>query len=261
MTCPDCSTRYTVDAKTLGQSGRKVRCASCAHEWFAKPEDDAANAPAPAEDLPMDEMVDAEEAAIDEMSAADVEDVAMEAETPPAPHRAYRDKLEKRAKRKSFMVSASAWAGIAAVLLVIALLAIFNRDAVVRTLPKTASVFDAIGLPADRWAVELKPLRSEIKQEGADVVMHISAEIVNASKKSRWVPLVRLSLRDETGEELYAWTESTGLESLAPQTSAVFNTSVRNPAPEAVDIHFDFTDKPIEGQGASDHARKEEAGH
>jgi predicted Zn finger-like uncharacterized protein len=34
VTCPACSTRYLVDPRAIGASGRKVRCVRCKHVWF-----------------------------------------------------------------------------------------------------------------------------------------------------------------------------------------------------------------------------------
>ena len=36
IVCPDCSTSYQVEAASLGESGRSVRCAHCQTEWFAE---------------------------------------------------------------------------------------------------------------------------------------------------------------------------------------------------------------------------------
>ena len=36
--CTNCSAKFKVDPKLLGDNGRTVRCSSCEHEWFQKPE-------------------------------------------------------------------------------------------------------------------------------------------------------------------------------------------------------------------------------
>ena len=40
LTCPSCATRYVVDPKAIGASGRTVRCARCHKSWHQDvPED------------------------------------------------------------------------------------------------------------------------------------------------------------------------------------------------------------------------------
>ncbi len=39
VTCPECSSRFKVDAEELGDNGRKVKCSICGHIWLAKPQD------------------------------------------------------------------------------------------------------------------------------------------------------------------------------------------------------------------------------
>lgn len=41
LTCPSCAAEYEIDESVIGRTGRMVRCASCAMEWFQ-------NAPTPA---------------------------------------------------------------------------------------------------------------------------------------------------------------------------------------------------------------------
>ncbi|MCY4394038.1 MAG: zinc-ribbon domain-containing protein [Rhodospirillaceae bacterium] len=38
LSCPNCSTRFLVDASALGSAGRTVRCGACGHEWRQEPE-------------------------------------------------------------------------------------------------------------------------------------------------------------------------------------------------------------------------------
>ncbi len=40
LTCPDCASRFKLDAELLGENGSKVRCASCENVWFQEPEFD-----------------------------------------------------------------------------------------------------------------------------------------------------------------------------------------------------------------------------
>jgi len=35
ISCPSCDTRFNVDPAAIGDAGRQVRCAKCAHVWHA----------------------------------------------------------------------------------------------------------------------------------------------------------------------------------------------------------------------------------
>ena len=45
LTCPSCQKRFQVPEGALGDSGRKVKCSSCAHVWFQAPIADEAPPP------------------------------------------------------------------------------------------------------------------------------------------------------------------------------------------------------------------------
>ncbi|HIJ45883.1 MAG TPA: thioredoxin, partial [Rhodospirillaceae bacterium] len=45
ISCPNCSTRYSVDAAALGK-GKKVRCSNCGHQWYQNPIQDFSPPPA-----------------------------------------------------------------------------------------------------------------------------------------------------------------------------------------------------------------------
>ncbi len=278
ITCPECSTHYTVDAKTLGQSGREVRCASCSHKWFATPEDETPPAPEPdaATDDPPAETTEDADTDFDEIKAetdaapepeaengepdqpAAEDGQATGAEDAPQPtpaHRKFRDKLEAKTKRKRLFVALGAWGGIAAGLLLILSIATLNRVGVVKILPKTAGAFAAIGMPVNIWGVNLKDITSERVNEAGDDILRISGQIFNPGKKPRAAPLVRISLRDETDAEIHAWTVAVDQAELPPKTGAQFSTMVKNLPPSAVDLRFSLTDTPLgSAQPPKEHA-------
>jgi predicted Zn finger-like uncharacterized protein len=248
--CPDCSTRYRVDAKTLGQSGREVRCASCGHSWFATEEMDERNTKKPViEEETPDLEPNIEDDLLDAPPEQDTEpETALpKIEDKPAPaHQKYRQKIEAKAKRKRMFVALGAWAGVFVVLLIIASMLVMNRVTVVKLVPKTAGTFAAIGMPVQVWSVELKDVASERIRVNTDDVLRVTGALYNPGDKPERAPLVRISMRDETGAEILAWTVTVNPLEVPAGKSAYFETSVKNPAPLAVDLEFDLTDKPIE---------------
>jgi len=45
VTCPNCSTCYSVDPGALGPAGKTVRCSNCAHQWVQRPPSERFYAP------------------------------------------------------------------------------------------------------------------------------------------------------------------------------------------------------------------------
>lgn len=37
ISCPNCSTSFAVPARAIGETGKKVKCSKCAHNWFQEP--------------------------------------------------------------------------------------------------------------------------------------------------------------------------------------------------------------------------------
>jgi predicted Zn finger-like uncharacterized protein len=60
VTCPACSTRYLVDPRAIGASGRKVRCVRCKHVWFQTVPEEfvpvGLSQPAPLPEMPREEI-------------------------------------------------------------------------------------------------------------------------------------------------------------------------------------------------------------
>ena len=56
LTCPNCGTRFKIEAGALGTKGRKVKCGKCDHRWHAMPKSEAA--PAAAQAAPVSQPAD-----------------------------------------------------------------------------------------------------------------------------------------------------------------------------------------------------------
>ncbi len=37
ISCPNCNTSFAVPARAIGETGKKVKCSKCAHNWFQEP--------------------------------------------------------------------------------------------------------------------------------------------------------------------------------------------------------------------------------
>ena len=36
ITCQSCNTKYSINKKSIGKNGKKVRCSNCGYEWYQK---------------------------------------------------------------------------------------------------------------------------------------------------------------------------------------------------------------------------------
>ena len=70
ITCENCNASYAIPLESLGQSGRNVKCAKCAHTWFAKPseqdlkEQDKIETPKPAQKQQNNQTASSKQAAL-----------------------------------------------------------------------------------------------------------------------------------------------------------------------------------------------------
>ncbi len=249
LTCPNCSTRYSVNAKAFGESGRAVRCAQCGHKWHAMAQDeDEITLEEPitgcfGKDLDKDQMKEAaREPLAPEQADAEKEENSESPDTPKAPHANWREREAQRKRQKRRRIAFGVWGVILLILVLLSSIGIVYRSAVVRFWPNTASLYEALGMKVNLWGVDLGKTSVQRLIVGDANVLRISGEVTNPGKKDQHVPLVQISLRDETGATLYQWTVTPGPANLAPGEVAVFKTEVSNPPNNAVGIDFNFID-------------------
>jgi predicted Zn finger-like uncharacterized protein len=197
ISCPNCSTRFTISDTALPADGRTVRCSKCGTKWHQDPpvaEPAASPAPAapkepepepspPAESAPSEEPPPAEEkpeapAGEEEPDLSDIDVTSeekpaeAEAETPAVPdlkaeretEEAVRPKVPKKPVEEEKTAPSGLMIGwIALAVLVVAVIGItFGfKDSIVSGWPATARFYNAIGLhtelPAPKTATAEPP--------------------------------------------------------------------------------------------------------
>jgi predicted Zn finger-like uncharacterized protein len=217
LTCPQCSTRYLVDARALGGAGRTVRCAHCAHTWHATPVEDA---PAPL-DLaapPAPEPVAAERKPL---GAGRAQLPAL----PPEPRRSILLPLLV-ALLLVAIVGAGTW---------------FTKDRVAAQWPALARYYQMVGIPVDTGETSFdikvgKPTRD------AENGIVIQGDVVNISSYERQVPRLRATLLDSSKHPLQSWSFTVSDDRLKPGASIPFRTSIAQPNLDATDVEISVVD-------------------
>lgn len=228
LSCPSCSTRYSVDETTLGEAGRKVRCAACGHTWHVSPE--AKTGPA----------------------ALDPEPVQESGPLRPVPKdsaRAWRDKVEARRRRRWRMVGGGAWAVVGAALAACLAAAWIFRLDIVRAWPQSASAYAAIGANANIYGMEFGDAAARRVTVDGQPVLEIQSRVKNVDRVPRPAPLVRFALQDEAGGEIFAWTVEPEAEILAPGEQVAVVTQLIDPPARPLNVALTLTDEAIELSG------------
>ena len=223
--CPACASAYHIARASLGENGRKLRCAQCRQVWHATPgvgEDSAGEA---ATEITA-------EATSERSRPADYGELY--GETPPRPPSPARRAAAWRMPRPS----ASLLAGIAIV--ASGMGAVAARGAIVRHVPATARLYAAIGLPVNLRGLDLRHVTSTLIGEGAQRVLAVEGEIANLALAEAAVPAIGVAVRGPDGRNIYSWTAPAPKARLAAGETVPFRARLAAPPESARDVVVRF---------------------
>lgn len=228
LTCPECATRYQTDAAAFQPSGRKVRCAKCGHVWLQEPPqpEPAEIEIAPPVPEPAQPHQEAARAAYAPAVEQGYEDV------PPVAHRLPLDKL----------ALAAGWVGLAAAVLVIGWSAVSYRQEIATLWPQSSSLYSALGLKVNARGIAFTGVSRRYETEDDQVVLSVSGDIVNVSRREIPVPPVQVTLTGGDLRELYHWSFTPDATTLKPGQSVHFLTRLSNPPGAARHLQLQFAD-------------------
>ena len=223
LTCPECSTNYMAKDGTISPNGRSVRCARCENVWYVEGIDPDALA------LEDNQTVLITEQPEPQPELPFVPDMKSPATV--GAHTLLRDKAdaEKLAKRKK--VIGLIWAVPLLILVMAALIAIFKRQAIVDTVPRTATLYQAFGMEMKANGLDVRGLTSERLVVDGESVLRVTGKVVNLTSKTISAPLIQLRLENRSGEALADWFVEAGTIE----------------AGKSVDIETDYPAPPIDG--------------
>lgn len=263
IVCPHCTTSYAVDAAALG-SGRMVRCARCKEQWLARPDapvyaeamaaataDHAAavgdEMPAAASSTPQPAEMQPADAPMVESPpiAGDWPDEPIRSSSPagpeipatsPPPRGKHKPRAASRPARPRLFNLPTACAAMGA--LVVAL--VMWRTDVVRLLPQTATFYKAIGLQVNLRGLAFKDLKVASETVEGKPVLVVEGVVVSESRKPVELPRLRFAVRDQNGQEIYAWNAILDQAVLKPGDTAWFRSRLAAPPPEGrhIDVRF-----------------------
>jgi predicted Zn finger-like uncharacterized protein len=201
LTCPQCSTRYHVDASSIGTPGRTVRCASCGNRWLAKP---PADAPQVVELDPASPLTD------DPLWSA-----AGAATSP---------------RRSS--ASLIGWL-IGVLVILLAASAVIGRNEIVAGFPASASLYQKLGLIDIQPGLQFEDVVARRLEEGGVAVLVVEGAVVNLTDQARPVPPIRVTLLDGGGRRLQHELFQAEKTRLDGGDKTTFSGRLINPAEQA----------------------------
>lgn len=213
LTCPACSTRYTIPDGQIGPAGRKVHCKACGHQWLQMPE------------------------------AAVVRPLPPPPPPPPGPHRVYRAKVEAEKRAARWGAAGSVWAAAGTVALAAVIGALWFRVDIVRAWPKAATAYAAVGMRTNVYGLEIENVLAERAKPPAPAGLSVSGVVRNVTQTAQPVPLLRVALLDKDRREVTFWTVDAGRAQLAPGDRAPFITALIETPPNVAKVEVTFADE------------------
>lgn len=275
ITCPNCATRYVIDASKIGSAGRKVKCARCGHQWSVQADPTAlANAqaaaakparrPAPPPSAPDPDPVPAPNPT-DALSPA-VEPPSTVAETRapaepeavrPTPEAALHPRREVGRDRINLPATTTLvpaqerrqivwWAVLALLLGGVIATVLSARNTVITHWPPAVQLYDALGLPVDRSLLgdygnplasfEFGALDTRIIPRSGREYLVIMGTITNEADVELTVPTLQLMLLDTQGQSVGEYPFRAEMERLPAGATGRFETEIVGWDPAAASV-------------------------
>ena len=252
LTCPECSTKYMAKDGAIGPNGRSVRCASCESVWFVEGVDPDVMAlkdnqtvlltPEPAFNSQVDSQSEAKGGLLDDpKTESAAESLFASGKSVPASvgaHILLRDKAdaEKLSKRKRLI--RLIW-GVPLLLLGAAtIFAFVKRQTIVEFYPKSAAIYQALGLNVKANGLDIQGLSSQRLVIDGEDVLRVTLDVVNLTSSDKLARLLQFRLENRSGEALADWYVEVG--TVPANERVTIETDYPSPPIDAVRLRYDF---------------------
>lgn len=117
------------------------------------------------------------------------------------------------------------------------------RNETMRLVPETTAVFDAVGLGPNKTQLDIRDVSGKLVAEEARDTLEVVGTITNLSKNVQKIPVLRLSIRNKSGQEIYVWTATADQGELAPGETSQFRRRLASPPAESHSVMVRFVAK------------------
>lgn len=121
----------------------------------------------------------------------------------------------------------------------LATLMIFRHD-VARLVPSTEPIFESVGLGTKDVGLLFEDVRSRISREEGRETLEVVGTIINKTNKRQMLPMLRLAIKGEAGQELYVWTATADQADIGPNDRVKFRRRLASPPGESHQVEVRF---------------------
>ena len=231
ITCPECFAQFDVPDGAIKETGRKLRCGQCKHQWHQLP-------------IP-DEPTEIIETPTEELEPK-ISDTYNEFEKPPIPKKS-DVKVRANIKTKSLPIGAI----ILATLIITSIFGfIYGRPVIVAYAPSSSILYDKIGLhvPVPGEFLVIKNVGVWRENRGGMEVLAVKGELFNPSETTQEVPIIKGSEVDATGRVLATESFIPEAATLLPNETIKFEYQTPFPDEKTVSVIVTFSDEKRSSQ-------------
>ena len=221
VTCPSCDAKYRASEEALEATGRKVRCASCAHVWTAPRE----------EPLPLDDPI-AEATFTEDPNHAPEPEPEPDPE-PVKPHQKIRERAKAKERKLFQMKELGAWGGVAASFVLALTLAWAFKVDIVGAFPRTASAYALFGADVNPHGLEVRDLVVSMDDHGG---LQVEGMLHNITDRAQETLPLRGRVLNADGAWLAEWVIMLDTPALPRQGHVSFSTYYADPPEAAAEV-------------------------
>lgn len=124
--------------------------------------------------------------------------------------------------------------------------AFFFRDAIMKAVPFTATVYGLVGLGGETLGagLDIRNVKSERENQAGTDVLVVRGMIANVSETPRNVPMIRVALFDVNNKEIQTTTTKPTKPSIEKGAELGFRAEIRDPSPLARRLEVTFVPAP-----------------
>ena len=244
VACPNCTTRFSVKAGTLGEVGRKVRCSKCGKEWIQLPITPGQVAPVLPETL--------SKSAFNFLTSPDpiASPATQTHSSETATNQTFQGLLHNSAKKNGNentspplnstraaqktnknIFAWAGWGGLVTVLILLLTASILMRDRLIDLLPDTTHLHAIISKspPDPLEGLEIKGIDLRWERKDGIVILNIKGQIFNLSQLEKSSQEIQVVLLDANEKKLVQWSFEPVRDYISPGGYVDFQTLIRDP--------------------------------